>query len=179
MKSSNTITSALLFAGKIILVLAAGIATLRIIGIAIAFSRWTGALSLCIVALALYATAQYWLRWLPGLLVFGVINGVVAASTHRAPLNYSVVVSTGLAILLSGFYAAGTVVSYYFGDARLSVFDRCAWLVYVSAMIVPAFITPQYGGVTKERASIIAVALVTIGMSFAIRRMNVLGRHAP
>ncbi len=177
MKSSTTMTSALLFAGRVILILAASIAVLRIVEVSVRHSRWTGGLVLCIVALALYATAHHWIRWLPGLLVFGVINAVVSLGTHRPPVNSLVTVSTGLALLLSGFYAAGALASYYLGDARLSVFDRSAWLVYVSAMIVPAFTIPQSGVVTEEIAWSIAIALSTIGVSFTIRRMNMRKRQ--
>src|ERR1700738_2103483 len=111
---------AIRFAGKFLVVCIGLVAALRVLAVSFAFSRWTGALLLCVATITLYITAPRWVRWLPGLLIFGVLNSLIGLITHHAPTNPHKVVSVGVAGMLLAFYAVGSIVSYYYDAARLS-----------------------------------------------------------
>ena len=132
------------FAGNVLAILAVAIAAFWIIGYLYAFSRWAGFLSLGIALIALYSTAHHWLPWLPGVLVFGVINSLLALITHHAPTNRAVSVSTTLAVFSLAFYALGCAVS--FRVEKVSVLDRCAWVVYLAAIFSPVLFCEEHKG---------------------------------
>lgn len=104
---------ALQFAGKFLLVLTGIIAALLLFRISFDFSRWVGLLIVGVFTIVLYVTVHRWLRWLPGLLIFGVINSLLVLVTHKAPTNPGLTVSTGVAGLLLAFYAVGCLVAFY------------------------------------------------------------------
>lgn len=169
--SRHEATDALRFAGKVLAVIGSVITVLWIIGALFALSRWAGFVAVGVVAVALYATAHHWVLWLPGLLIFGVLNSLLALVTHRAPTNRQVTVSTGLAVLLLAFYTVGCVVSYY--AEHVSVLDRCAWLLYLAAMVLPvAFASTGRGVVTPSIATATAVGMAAVMVSFASHRIQ-------
>jgi hypothetical protein len=134
---------AIRFAGKFILVLAGFVTALWLVGNVVRISRLSAILVVVILAVVLYVTARHWIRWLPGLLIFGVLNSLVGLISHHAPTNPHVPVSSGVAGILLVFYLVGCVVSSQYNPAHLSVVDRCALLVYLFCMIWPAFVVPS------------------------------------
>src|SRR6266513_1377095 len=70
-------TNVFRFVGKVLAIIAVVIAAFWVIGYLFAFSKWAGFSSLGVVLIALYATAHRWIPWLPGVLVFGVINSLL------------------------------------------------------------------------------------------------------
>jgi hypothetical protein len=165
---------ALRFAGKFLLVLTGVIATLLLFRISFAFSRWAGFLLVGVFTIVLYVTAHRWVRWLPGLLIFGVINSLLVLVTHKAPTNPGVIVSTGVAGLLLVFYAVGCVVAYYYDAAHLSAMDRCAWLAYLCCMIWPALAAHKdVVKVTSDIAWSVSVGVTALIAAFATRRMRI------
>jgi len=148
------------FAGKFLLVVIGIFAALRIIGAAFALSSWAGYAALAVVAIMLYATARRWVGWMPGLLVFGIINSLLALVTRHAPTNPHVEVSAGVAGLSLVFYLVGCVATYQYDAAQLSVVDRCALLVYLFSVVWPAL--------ARSNSSIILTPIVvwveSIGM---------------
>jgi hypothetical protein len=164
---------ALRFAGKFLLALLGVIVGLRLVGMSFAFSRWTGILSLAIIAIALYATAPRWVRWLPGLLVFGVINSLLGLITHHAPTNPQAAVSVGVAGLLVVFYAVGCIVTYHYNATRLSALDRIALLTYLFCMIWPAFSRNDLAVVTPVIAWSVSIGTAGLIASFVAHRARV------
>lgn len=165
---------ALRFAGKVLAVLAALVLALWILAITFAFSKWAGFVALGFVAIALYASAHHWVRWLPGLLIFGVLNSVIGLITHQVPTNPNGTISTGLAALALTFYALGFVVSYCYDAAHLSVLDRCAFLVYLAGMVLPAALTlhSNPGIVTPSIAWPTITGMAALSVSFSIHRLR-------
>ena len=161
---------ALRFAGKFLLAVLGIIAALRLIGASFAFSRWTGFLILAVLAMVLYATAPRWVRWLPGLLLFGVFNSLLGLITHHAPTNTLGAVSAGVAGLLVVFYAVGCIVSYYYDATHLSALDRLALLVYLFCMFWPAFAANDLTTVTPVIAWSIGIGVAAMMASFAVHR---------
>jgi hypothetical protein len=158
------------FVGKTLAIIAVAIAAFWVIGHLFAFSRWAGFSSLGIVLIALYATAHRWVPLLPGLLVFGVINAVGALITHHAPTNQTVSISTALAVLLLAFYTLGCAVS--FRAEKVSVLDRCAWVVYLVAVFLPAaFVRNASGIVAPAIAWTLCVGMTAIAISFVSHRI--------
>jgi len=158
------------FAGKVLLAVLGVIMALRLIGLVFAFSRWTGFMVLIIIATILYSTARHWVRWLPGLLMFGVINSLIGLVTHHAPTNPQVEVSawvTGISVI---FYAVGCVVTYHYDAAQLSVMDRLALLLYLLCMIWPAFAASSPAIVTPVMAWSTSVGMAALVVSFAVHR---------
>ena len=120
--------------------------------------------------LALVASILY-TRWLPALLVFGIIiNSLVGLVTHHAPTNPRVAVSAGVAWMLTAFYSVGCVVSRYYDATRLSVVDRVALLVYLFCMIWPALVSNDLAVVNPTVASSVSVGMATLIVSFAAHR---------
>ncbi len=164
-------TNVFRFVGKVLAIIAVVIAAFWVIGYLFAFSKWAGFSSLGVVLIALYATAHRWIPWLPGVLVFGVINSLLALITHHAPTNQTVSVSTALAALSLAFYALGCAVS--FRAEKVSVLDRCAWVVYLVAMFLPAaFVTSTSGTVTPAIAWPLFVGMTAIVISFVSHRIG-------
>jgi hypothetical protein len=161
---------ALRFAGKFLLAVLGIIAALRLIWASFAFSRWTGFLVLAVLAMVLYATAPRWVRWLPGLLLFGVFNSLLGLITHHAPTNPRIAVPSGVAGLLVVFYAVGCIVSYYYDATHLSAVDRLALLVYLFCMIWPAFGANDLATVTPVIAWSISIGVAALMASFAVHR---------
>ena len=162
------------FAGNVLAILAVAIAAFWIIGYLYAFSRWAGFLSLGIALIALYSTAHHWLPWRPGVLVFGVINSLLALITHHAPTNRAVSVSTTLAVFSLAFYALGCAVS--FRVEKVSVLDRCAWVVYLAAIFSPVlFARSTRGAVMSAIAWPLFVGMAAILISFVSHRI---ARHS-
>ncbi len=160
----------LYFAGKFLLAVLAVIIALRLIGAAFAFSRWTGFLVVIVIAIMLYSTARHWVQWLPGLLIFGVINSLIGLLTHHAPTNPQVKVSGWVAGLLAIFYAVGCIVSHYYDPAGLSIMDKLALLLYLPCMILPAFATSNLATVTPLVAWSMSIGMAVLIASLAIHR---------
>ncbi|MGH8458156.1 MAG: hypothetical protein ACRESV_02295, partial [Nevskiales bacterium] len=107
-----------------------------------------------------------------GILVFGVYNSIVALTTHHAPNNFQVTVSTGLAAWLLTFYSVGFIISYYYDPNDISPLDRCTWQVYLAGMIFPAALTlgSRQGIVSPEIVWPTLIGMAAIIASFAIQR---------
>ncbi len=164
---------ALRFAGKFLLVIAAVVTLFWLLGVSFRFSRWTGFLSLGGLAVGLYASAQRWVVWLPGLLIFGVLNSLLVLETHNSLVGSRITVSTGLSALLLAFYAVGCITTYYYDAERLSVFDRCALLVYLACMTWPIFSDgSNLGIVTPAIAWACGVGMAALIVSIAIHRIR-------
>jgi hypothetical protein len=164
---------AVLFAAKVIVVIAVFVTTLAVLRISFEISRWFGFLALGGVIASLYVSAPYWVRWLPGLLIFGVLNSLIALVTHHAPTNRNVEASTGLSILLLLFYSVGVIVARCYGVSRLSASDRCAWTLYLVFMIWPGFTAgSNLGVITPAIAGFTIAGMAVIIASFAVHRMQ-------
>lgn len=164
-----------MFAGKVLVVVAALIAALLLVRVAFELSTWAGLTVVGVYVVALYTTAIRWVAWLPGLLVFAVLNSAIALVTGHSPTNSQARVSTSLALLLLAFYTVGFLVSSWYDAMRLSALDRCAWLIYVACMIIPAF-TPgsNLGNVTSAIAASAVAGIVVIVAAFGIHRKRAL-----
>lgn len=167
---AGSVSRPLRFAGKFLLAILVVLVALRLIGAAFAFSRWTGSLILVVIAIALYSTARYWVQWLPGLLIFGVINSLIGLVTHHAPTNPQAEVSTWVAGLLVTFYGVGCVVSYHYDATRLSVMDKLALLLYLLCMIWPAFAASNLATLTPVVAWSMGIGMGALIASFAVHR---------
>jgi hypothetical protein len=169
-EGAGNVSRPLHFAGKFLLALLGVIVALRLIGAAFAFSRWTGLLVLVVIAIVLYSTARRWVQWLPGLLIFGVINSLIGLVTHHAPTNPQVEVSGWVSGLLVTFYAVGCVVSYHYDATRLSVVDKLALLLYLLCMISPAFVANNLATLTPIVAWSMGIGMAALIASFAFHR---------
>jgi hypothetical protein len=158
------------FASTFLLGVLGIVAALWLVGASFALSRWAGFVLLAVVAVALYSSVPRWLGWLPGILVFGVLNSLIGLVTHRAPTNPGAVVSTGVAGLLLGFYAIGCIVSYNYNATLLSATDRLALLVYLFCMIWPAFGPNNLAAVTPVVAWSTSIGMATLLASFVAHR---------
>jgi hypothetical protein len=166
----GNIMRALRFAGKFLLALLGIVAALWLVGQSFALSRWAGFVLLAVIAILLYSTVPRWVGWLPGLLVFGVLNSLLGLVTHRVPTNPGVAVSAGVAGLLLAFYALGCIVSYNYDATQLSVADRLALLVYLFCMIFPAFAPNNLATVTPAVVWSTTIGMVALIASFAVHR---------
>lgn len=128
---------ALHFAGKFIAILVLVMTVLWVIGRAFAFSRTTGFLALGVLAMFLYRSAHRWIDWLPGLLTFSVISSTLMLVTGKARDK---TVAPEVALLLGIFYLVGCLVAYRYDTKRLTPVDRSAFVIYLAAMILPAFV---------------------------------------
>jgi hypothetical protein len=162
--------NALRFAGRFLLVLLAIVVALRLVSLSFALSRWAGFLAVSIIGIVLYATAEHWVRGLPGLLAFGVFNSVLGVATHHAPTNPRVMVSEGVAGLSLAFYTVGCIVYWLYDDSSLSVVDRLAVLVYLFCMVWPAFAVNNPVTLTRAVAWSTGVGMTAIVGAFAGRR---------
>lgn len=159
------------FAGKFLLAALGIVAALWMVGASFALSRWVGFAALAVVAIVLYATAARWAVWLPGLLVFGVINSLLGLVTHHVPTKPSVAVSDGVAGLLLACYAVGCIVSYNYDATRLSALDRCALLLYLFCMVWPAFpARKDLATVTPDIAWSTSIGMAALVTSFVAHR---------
>ncbi len=163
---------ALRFPGRFLLYALGIVAALWILGASFAFSRWAGFVLLAVIAVILYATAPRWVRWLPGLLVFGVLNSLLGLITRHVPTNPSVAVSAGVASLLLAFYAIGGIISYHYDATHLSALDRLALLMYLFCMIWPAFAPNNLATVTPVVAWSTSIGMAVLIASFAAHRVR-------
>jgi hypothetical protein len=127
------------FAAKVLLAILIVVVALKVIGLVFAYSRWTAFGIVAVIAVVGYLTAHRWVGWLPGLLVFGVVNAIIGFVTHHSPTNPQVAVSLGVAGLLVAFYTVGSVITYHYDTRHLSVADRLALLLNLFCMILPVF----------------------------------------
>lgn len=170
--TGDEMSRAFRFASKFLLVMLGVVVALRLVWASFAFSRWTGFLVLAVTAIILYLTASRWVRWLPGLLIFGIINSLIGLITHHAPTNPQVAVSAGVAGLLVTFYSAGCIVSYHYDAAHLSVVDRLALLLYLFCMMWPAFAANDLATVTPVVAWSTTIGTAALLISFAAHRVR-------
>jgi hypothetical protein len=178
-KSAGTrgdLVRTLRFAGKFLLAVLGIVAALWLVGASFALSRWAGFALLAVVAVVLYTTVPRWVVWLPGLLVFGAINSLVALVTHHLPTNPGVAVSAGVAGLLLAFYAIGFMVSCNYDATHLSAGDRLALLVYLFCMIWPAFATNNLSTVPPVVAWSTSIGMAALVASFAAHRARIAKR---
>jgi len=164
------------FAGKFLLAVFGIVAGLWTVGATFGLSRWAGFALLAAVVIVLYLTVPRWVGWLPGLLVFGVLNSLLGLVTHHAPTNPDVVVSTGVAGLLLAFYAIGCIVSYNYDATRLSAADRLALLVYLFCMIWPGFAPNNLATMKPIVAWSTSIGMAALIASFASHRARVAKR---
>jgi hypothetical protein len=160
------------FAGRFLLYALGIVAALWILGASFAFSRWAGFVLLAFIAAILYATALRWVRWLPGLLVFGVLNSLLGLITRHVPTNPSVAVSAGVAGLLLAFYTTGCIISYHYDATHLSALDRLALLMYLFCMIWPAFAPNNLATVTPAVAWSTSIGMGVLIASFVAHRVR-------
>lgn len=170
--AGNHMSRAIRFASKFLLVVLGVVVALRVVWASFAFSRWTGSLALAVTAIILYLTASRWVRWLPGLLIFGIVNSLIGLMTHHAPTNPQVAVSAGVAGLLVTFYTVGCIVSYHYDAAHLSVVDRLALLLYLFCMVWPAFVVNNLASVTPVVAWSTTIGTAALTASFAVHRVR-------
>ena len=163
-------TRTLRFAGRFLLWALGIVAALWILGASFAFSRWAGFVLLAVIAAILYTTAPRWVRWLPGLLVFGVLNSILGLITRHVPTNPAVAVSAGVAGLSLAFYAIGCVISYHYDAAHLSAWDRLALLTYLLCMIWPAFAPNNLATITPVVAWSTSTGMAVLVASFVAHR---------
>lgn len=163
-------TQAFHFAGKFVLAALGIVVALWLVGASFALSKWTGLLVLAIIGIVLYATVVHWVRWLPSLLIFGVINSLLALVTHHAPTNPQATVSAGVAGLLVAYYTVGCVISYHYDATHLSAVDRLALLLYLFCMIWPAVAARNLAVVTPVVAWSISIGMVALIGSFIVHR---------
>jgi len=126
------------FAVKVLLIVLSVVALLWVIGLLFSVSRLAGYCAVGVVAVGLYLTVQRWIRWLPGILIFGVLNAFIGLVTQHVPSNPRVAVAPSVALLLLAFYAAGYLASSFYDAARLSPLDRCAVIFYLLCAVLPA-----------------------------------------
>jgi hypothetical protein len=160
------------FAGKFLLCALGIVAALCILGACFAFSRWAGFVLLAVIAAILYATAPRWVRWFPGLLVFGALNSLLGLITRHIPTNPGVAISAGVAGLLLAFYAIGCIISYHYDATHLSTVDRLALLMYLFCMIWPAFAPNNFATVTPVVAWSTSIGMAVLIASFAAHRVR-------
>lgn len=165
------------FAGWFLLYALGIVAALWMLGASFSYSRWAGFVLLAVIAATLYATAPRWVRWVPGLLVFGVLNSLLGLITRHVPTNPSMAVSAGVASLLLAFYAIGCIISYHYDATHLSAADRLALLVYLVCMIWPAFAPNNLATVTPVVAWSTSVGMAALIASFVAHRGR-LGKRA-
>jgi hypothetical protein len=146
------------------------VVALWVLGAAFAFSRWAGFALLAIIAVILYVTAPRWVRWLPGLLVFGSIKSFLGMITHHVPTNRGVEVSAGIASLLLAFYTIGCIVSYLYDATHLSAVDRLSFLTYLFCMVWPAFAPNNLSAVTPIVTWSTGVGMAVLVASFVAHR---------
>jgi hypothetical protein len=149
------------FAGVVLTVIAVVVLALWTLGALFRFSSVAGALGLALVAIGLYATAHRWIVWLPGILIFGVLNSLIGLMTHRSPTNPTVNVPTSTALFLLTYYLLGCIASYFAAD--FTTFDRFAWSSYVVLMFVPVALPSSESGVlTPIVASLYGVGMLLV-----------------
>ena len=129
---------ALRFAGKFVLAISGILVSLWIVGESFALSRWVGSAALAAVAVILYVTAPRWVAGLPGILIFGVVNALLALAMGHVPTNPHAPVSRAVIVLVFSYYVIGCVVSYRYDITRLSPLDRLAVLLYLCCAVWPA-----------------------------------------
>lgn len=168
--TGSDVIRTLRFAGRFLLYALGAVAALWILGASFAFSRWAGFALLAFIAAILYATALRWVRWLPGLLVFGVLNSLLGLITRHVPTNPSVAVSAGVAGQLLAFYTIGCIISYNYDAAHLSAADRLALLVYLFCMIFPAFAPNDLATLTPAVVWSTGIGMAVLIASFAVHR---------
>jgi hypothetical protein len=174
--SRGDIRRTLRFAGKFLFGLLGVVATLWLIGASFALSRWAGFVLLAVVAIVLSSTIPRWVGWLPGILVFGVLNSLLALVTGHVPTNLGAPVSAGVAGLLLAFYVLGCIVSYNYDAKHLSAADRLAILVYLFCMIWPAFASNSLATVTPVVALSTGIGMAALIASFTIHRARIAKR---
>ena len=160
------------FGGKFLLVAVGIVGALWILGASFAFSRWAGFAVLVVIIIFLYASAPHWVRWLPGILVFGIINSLLGLLTHHVPTNSRAVVSADVAGLLLAFYVVGCIVSYHYDAAHLSAVDRLALLAYLFCMIWPAFAANNLSAVTPALAWSTSIGMAALIGPFVAHRVR-------
>jgi hypothetical protein len=158
------------FAGRFLFAALGVIVAIWSIGAAFAFSRWMGFLGLGVLGVVLYSTAPRWVRWLPGLLIFGVINSFIGLITHHSPTNPQVAVPEGGACLLIAFYTVGCIVAYHYDATRLLVVDRVALLLYLFCMIWPAFRATNLTSITPVVVWSTSIGMAGLIASFVVHR---------
>ncbi len=150
------------------------VAALWLMRVIFAASALGASLVLVTVAILLYLTASRWVRWLPALLIFGVINSLFGLVTHHVPTNSRAPVSMGVAGLLLAFYTVGCLISNQYDAGHLSMLDRAALVVYLFCMVWPAFGAPndlsKLTPILAWGASIGMAALVASFVAHRIRR---------
>ncbi len=110
-------------------------------GLAVAFSPGEGKyppvvgwVLLVFAAVILVATAQRWVKALPGILGVATLNGVLEVSSGHAINSPSVPISRFEAVVATLLLAASTTISLSFTRRNLNMVDRIAFLAYASCI---------------------------------------------
>jgi hypothetical protein len=164
------------FAAKVLLAIFVVVVALRLIGLLVSHSRWTAFEVVVVIAVIAYLTAHRWVDWLPGLLIFGVVNAIIGFVTHHSPTNPGVAVSREVAGLLVAFYAVGSVITYYYDARRLFVADRLAILLYLFCMVLPAFSENNLAAMTPIVGWSTSIGIAVLIASFVSHRAR-LGKY--
>ena len=146
--STKRIDDAVRFTINFLAIAVGVLAVAWVLGRVFAYYHRTGSFAIVVIAITpiaifLFVTASRWVKWLPSLLFFGVMNSFMALITHRAPTNSDAVVSTGVASLQLVFYTVGCIVSNLYDSVHLDRVDRCSFLVYLTCIIWPAVASPN------------------------------------
>jgi hypothetical protein len=171
-------THAIRFAGKFLIAIVLIVAALWLIRVVFEASALGASLLLVAIAIFLYLTASSWVRWLPALLIFSIINSFVGLVTHHAPTNSRSPVSMGVAGLLLSFYTLGYLISNRYDARHLSILDRAALVVYLFCMVWPAFGAPNdLSRLTPMLAWTESIGMACLVASFLAHRIR-RGRNA-
>lgn len=174
-KTRREAVHALTFAGKFLFWMAVVLLSLWSIGFAFQISRWVGYAVLAGLAVLLYATAHIWKRWVAALWIFGVFNSLIVLETHRG-VNNPAPVSTGAALLMLLYFSVGYFISNWYGEDEITPLDRCAFIVYLTSIILAAALDPH---VSREPVVVtgtvlypLLVGMAAIVSAFTIHRLR-------
>ena len=112
-------------------------------GLAVTFSpsrfpRPVGWCLLAVAAIILVASADRWVKALPGIFGVATLNSLAMAVSGHATGNPSVLVPLPLALFATVLLAASTLLAVKFQDRKLLVHDRFAFLVYAICLAYSA-----------------------------------------
>jgi hypothetical protein len=94
----------------------------------------SGWVLLTISAAIVIVEMQRWVKVLPGILVFAVLNGLIMLFTGHLLNNASIGVSRFDVTVLTVFFAVSSYLSRTFKDRKLRVIDRIALFIFVSSI---------------------------------------------
>jgi len=123
-------------------------------GAAVAFSkssypRTVGWALMAVAGAILVLTAQRWVKAVPGLCAYGVLNGLLATASGHLGAGASRTIPRGSAAMLTLMFAGCAGLAVPLASRRLTVFDRVAMLGVFASFVL---------GVVRDDLSIPACA---------------------